>query len=36
CIHQGWVRFEGQSIVCLPNKVTVSVCGTGESLDFVL
>lgn len=36
CVHQGWVRFEGQSIVCLPNKVTVSVCGTGESLDFVL
>ena len=36
CVHQGWVRFEGQSIVCLPNKVTVSVCGTGEGLDFVL
>ena len=35
CIHQGWIRFEGQSIVCLPNKVTVTVCGTGDGFDFV-
>ena len=35
CIHQGWIRFEGQSIVCLPNKVTVSVHGTGDGFDFV-
>ena len=36
CVHQGWIGFEGQSIVCLPNKVTVSVCGTDAALDFVL
>ena len=35
CIHQGWIRFEGQSIVCLPNKVTVTVHGTGDGFDFV-
>ena len=35
CIHQGWIRFEGQSIVCLPNKVTVTVRGTGDGFDFV-
>ena len=36
CVHQGWISLEGQSIVCLPNKVTVSVCGTGGGPDFVL
>ena len=36
CIRQGWIRFEGQSIVCLPNKVSVTVRGTGDALDFVL
>ena len=36
CVHQGWISLEGQSIVCLPNEVTVSVCGTGDVPDFVL
>ena len=35
CIRQGWIHLEGQSIVCLPNKVTVIVRGTGSGLDFV-
>ena len=35
CIRQGWIRFEGQSIICLPNKVTVIVRGTGDGFDFV-
>lgn len=35
CIRQGWIRFEGQSIVCLPNKVTVTIRGTGDGFDFV-
>ena len=36
CIHQGWIRLEGQSIVCLPNKVIVTVRGTGDGFDFVM
>ena len=36
CIRQGWIKFEGQSIVCLPNKVTVIVRGTDDGFDFVL
>ena len=36
CIRQGWIRFEGHSIVCLPNKVTVIVRGTDDGFDFVL
>ncbi|MBP5553068.1 MAG: NusG domain II-containing protein [Spirochaetales bacterium] len=36
CIRQGWIRFGGQSIVCLPNKLSVIVLGTDDSYDFVL
>ena len=36
CIRQGWISLEGQSIVCLPNKVTVTVRGTGGGFDFVI
>ena len=36
CIRQGWISLEGQSIVCLPNKVTVIVRGTDDGFDFVL
>ena len=35
CIRQGWISLEGQSIVCLPNRVTVTVHGTGGGFDFV-
>ena len=36
CIRQGWISLEGQSIVCLPNKVIVTVHGTGGGFDFVM
>lgn len=29
CVHQGKIRYDGQSIICLPNKVVISVIG-GE------
>lgn len=31
CVHTGRISKEGQSIVCLPNKVTVTVTGGGSS-----
>lgn len=30
CIDQGRVRFSGQSIVCLPNKLVVSIEGGAD------
>ena len=36
CIRQGWIEFDGQSIICLPNKITVMVSGGDSLVDFVL
>ena len=36
CIRQGWIEYDGQSIICLPNKITVMVSGGDNSVDFVL
>ena len=30
CVRQGSVRYGGQCITCLPNRLTVTVCGSGE------
>lgn len=30
CVHTGWIRYTGQTIVCLPNGVEVRLTG-GES-----
>ena len=37
CVKQGRIHYTGQSIVCLPNRLTVTVEG-GESdgVDFVV
>ena len=36
CVNSGSIRFDGQTIVCLPHKVVVSVVGGDESgLDGV-
>ena len=34
CIRTGKIRYVGESIVCLPNKVTVTIVGEG-GVDFV-
>ena len=35
CIHQGSIHIQGETIVCLPNRVTVEITGndTEEQLD---
>lgn len=31
CVNQGKISFNGQTIVCLPNKLVVSIQGGAES-----
>lgn len=36
CVHQGEIHRNGESIVCLPNKVVVQVMGgKGQGVDAV-
>ena len=36
CGRKGKIRYAGQTIVCLPNKLTVTIVGeTDESVDFM-
>ena len=36
CERKGKIRYAGQTIVCLPNKLTVTIIGeTDESVDFM-
>ncbi len=36
CVKQGDIRYTGQCITCLPNKLTVTVYGGDDSVDIVL
>ena len=31
CVNHGAIRYEGESIVCLPHRLVVSVEGGGEN-----
>ena len=35
CIHHGWINKINQTIVCLPNQITISIVGDSESYDTV-
>ena len=35
CVRQGWIAYDGESIVCLPHKLVVTVRGTAGDLDAV-
>ncbi|MDB9716809.1 NusG domain II-containing protein [Methylophilaceae bacterium] len=35
CIHHGWIDKVNQTIVCLPNQITISIVGNSESYDTV-
>ena len=36
CVRQGWISYAGQSIVCLPNELSVTIAGTDGEADFIL
>lgn len=33
CIRRGRIRYDGQTIICLPNRLVVTVSGAGEGAD---
>ena len=33
CVRRGWIRFAGESIVCLPHKLVVTVRGGASGPD---
>lgn len=35
CVHSGWIKEAGRSIICLPNRVEVRIGGASE-VDFVV
>ena len=35
CVHQGKISMTGETITCLPNKLTVSVFGAEQSVDLI-
>ena len=35
CVHQGKISMTGETITCLPNKLTVTVFGAEESVDLI-
>ena len=36
CVRSGWAGYEGQTIVCLPHKLVVTVRGGVPGLDAVV
>ncbi|MCQ2558481.1 MAG: NusG domain II-containing protein [Oscillospiraceae bacterium] len=35
CVKTGWIQYNGQTITCLPNKVTVAVEEEQSGIDLV-
>jgi len=35
CVKTGWLNKSGDMAVCLPNKVSIKIEGSGEALDGV-
>ena len=36
CVHSGWIRSAGRTIVCLPNRVEIRIIGMDSEVDFVV
>ena len=34
CVQEGKIRFVGERIICLPNRLEVEIVGEGEGLDI--
>ena len=37
CVHSGWIKGKGRSLVCLPNRVEIRIEGEAEpEVDFIV
>ena len=37
CVHSGWLKEKGRSLVCLPNRVEIRIEGKTEAeVDFIV
>ena len=35
CVHRGWIRRQGDMIVCIPNRIVVTILGARLGVDAV-
>ena len=35
CVHRGWVQHQGDVIVCIPNRIVVTILGARLGVDAV-
>jgi hypothetical protein len=35
CIHQGWINKANQIIICIPNKISISILGGEKNYDSI-
>jgi len=35
CIHRGWLKYSGETMACLPNKVVVELTGGIKKFDSI-
>jgi hypothetical protein len=35
CIHQGWINKANQIIICIPNKISISISGGKKNYDSI-
>ena len=33
CIQQGWIRFTGQMLICIPNEISIEILGKTKAYD---
>ena len=35
CVHRGWIRRQGDMIVCIPNRIVMTIQGKRAAVDAV-
>jgi len=35
CVHTGWIKHPGETIICLPNKILLEISGENNEYDAI-